>query len=75
MWEWVSDLDGQLNIDQPWKKEGKELAIHINSYRHSLQKIAYHLLPIIPTTAQRILKVAESQKVTALSGLFPRILS
>lgn len=73
LWKWISDLDGQIEIDQPWKLENKDLVIKLKSYVNKISFIVVGLKPFLPDTANKIEELFSARKVTAPQGLFPRI--
>ncbi len=74
--EWVSEqirkLDGFLSERTPWSKPPAEQKEILEVAVEKLLNIAHHLQPIMPKTAERILKHFSQSKVTAIEPLFPR---
>lgn len=73
--KWIDPTNARLNEVAPWKlsaDDPKRLEV-LNSAISNLQKAAYHLKPIMPTSAEKIENLLK-EKVAALeTGLFPRI--
>lgn len=73
IWKWISDLDGLIEQDQPWKLENKELTTKLKSYVNKISFIVVGLKPFLPDTATKIEELFRSHKITSPQGLFPRI--
>lgn len=71
--QWVADEDKYLAEQQPWTKTGPEAETILH---HSLQvvlKVATHLQPFLPQTAEKILSHFALGPISAISPLFPRL--
>lgn len=68
----ISELDGQINKEKPWEKEGAELKKIIEPVASAVAQIGYDLSPFMPETSEKILKQF-SGKITSGEALFPRI--
>jgi len=68
----ISELDGQINKEKPWEKEGVELKGIIEPIASDVTQIGYDLSPFMPETSEKILKQF-SGKITSGEALFPRI--
>ncbi len=70
----VSSLDKFINDHKPWSitDEGQKSTI-LQQALQRLHTIAYHLIPFMPTTAQKIIDAITADKVIKTSGLFPRL--
>lgn len=70
-------LDKQINIDEPWTlindDPEKKLQKVLQHYINELHELAILLSPIIPQTSDKIKEVFDANKISAVSGLFPRI--
>ena len=73
IWGWISQLDQQIEKDQPWKLEGSDLEKILVGYRESILKIATALQPFLPETAEKVLKQYGGTSIKSESPLFPRI--
>ncbi len=73
IWQWISEVDGQIELDKPWKLEGEQLEKVLNIYVEKINLIALNLQPFLPETAEKILKQFNAQKIVSESPLFPRI--
>ncbi len=73
IWGKITEIDQYININEPWKLEGEELKEILASLVNSLVTIAYHLVPFLPETAEKIEKQFKGPKIKSGSPLFPRI--
>ena len=73
IWERISELDKQIEKDQPWKLEQDKLESVLKNYVDTIRKIVTGLQPFLPETAEKILKQFAGPKIKAESPLFPRI--
>jgi len=74
IWSKLSDLDKHINENTPWAiEDNKKLQEILNYEINELVLIAKLCIPFIPKTAEKILNIFSEGKVTAVSGLFPRI--
>ena len=73
IWERISNLDKQIEKDQPWKLEGEKLKIVLEVYVKEIRKISTGLQPFLPETAGKILKQFSGPKIKSGEPLFPRI--
>lgn len=73
IWGKITEIDQYININEPWKLEGKELKKILASLVNSLVTIAYYLVPFLPETAGKIEKQFKGPKIKSGSPLFPRI--
>lgn len=69
----VAKSDQYLSERKPWEKTGVEQADILISAVHNIRKIAYHLQPFMPQTADKILTHFSGKSITALQPLFPRL--
>lgn len=69
----VASLDQFLSETTPWKKTGEEQTDILVVAVQRIIDIARHLQPFMPETAQKILTHFQTEKITALSPLFPRL--
>lgn len=73
LWSCVSDLDGLIDEQKPFKvvKEDKKKAqLQLTHLIKELSRIAEHLKPFMPETAEKILKAIKENKKP--ENLFPR---
>ena len=74
IWSKLSDLDKHINENAPWGIEDNKKLQEILNYEVSeLVLTAKLCIPFIPATAEKIINIFSEGKVTAVSGLFPRI--
>ena len=73
IWERISELDKQIEKDQPWKLEQDKLESVLKNYVDTIRKIVTGLQPFLPETAEKILKQFAGPKIKAEAPLFPRI--
>ncbi|MEK7607578.1 MAG: class I tRNA ligase family protein, partial [Patescibacteria group bacterium] len=73
IWEWISELDQQIEKDQPWKLEGNDLEKILAGYRENILRIATALQPFLPETAEKILAQFKGPEIKSGAPLFPRI--
>ncbi|MBI2008508.1 methionine--tRNA ligase [Candidatus Amesbacteria bacterium] len=73
IWERISEVDKQIEKDQPWKLEGEKLNDVLKGYVEGIRKIATELRPFLPETAEKILKQFSGPKIKSEAPLFPRI--
>lgn len=82
IWKKIKKLDQLINDTQPWKlsdqKESKTdpvspLENFLLEAASNIVDIAYHLQPLLPETANRILKQFQETKIKSHPPLFPRI--
>ncbi|KKS33212.1 MAG: Methionine-tRNA ligase [Candidatus Amesbacteria bacterium GW2011_GWA2_42_12] len=73
IWGWISQLDQQIEKDQPWKLEGNDLEKVLVGYRENILRIATALQPFLPETAEKVLKQFGGTNVKSEAPLFPRI--
>lgn len=73
IWGWISELDQQIEKDQPWKLEVKDLEQVLIGYRENILKIATALQPFLPQTAEKVLKQFGDTRIKSEAPLFPRI--
>lgn len=71
--KYVSGLDQEINRAEPWKLEGKKLEEFLQKAVHTLKTLAFHLLPFMPETAEKIEKQFKGPKIKSEAPLFPRI--
>ncbi len=70
IWELISWCDKYINEEKPWENKKNSIQV-ISDLLSALQNIAELLLPFLPETSEKIKKILEEKKSTAL---FPRIL-
>lgn len=71
--DWVSEADQFLSEQKPWQQEGAEQRQTLDQAVGQIVKIAYHLQPFMPATAQTLLEHFTAPQITALPPLFPRV--
>lgn len=72
LWVLVSETDKKINEEKPWTLEDTQLKEKLNDYIKRIQEIAFNLQPLLPETAEKILKQF-SGDVKSSTPLFPRI--
>jgi methionyl-tRNA synthetase len=70
--DFVKQTDQYLSETKPWKLTGQEKKEIITAAVERIQQIAFHLLPFMPSTAEKI-QTHFTGKVQALDPLFPRL--
>jgi methionyl-tRNA synthetase len=73
IWGWISKLDRQIENDQPWTLENDELRKVLLPVIKDLRKIGTALQPLLPETAEKILKQFTGPRIAAATPLFPRL--
>jgi len=74
IWKWIGKVDEQITSEEPFKvvKIDKDKAVEmIINYVKQLNKIAYHLKPIMPKTAEIIMQAINQNKKP--ENLFGRV--
>lgn len=71
--EEVAQTDQYLSTEKPWKKEGAAKQKVLQQAMERIVKIAFHLQPFMPDTAQLVLKHFTSDQIEAMPPLFPRL--
>ena len=69
----IAQTDEYLSQQKPWKQEGDEQKTTLTEAVKRIVKIAYHLQPFMPQTAQKILEHFTQEKISALAPLFARL--
>lgn len=72
-WEYVNEDNKRINESKWWELTGSELQQTLQSGVDSIRKIAFHLQPFIPQTAEKILEQFKGPKIKAEKPLFPRL--
>lgn len=72
IWQKIKELDAQIDKNEPWRLEEKELKNFLDKIVPEIQTLAFNLQPFIPQTAEKILNQF-SGKILAQPPLFPRI--
>lgn len=72
IWDTISKLDKQINVEKPWELEGAALKKSILPIARSVVEIAYNLSPFMPNISEKIL-AQFTGKIEAAKPLFPRI--
>lgn len=79
IWSWISDLDQLINKTEPWKFdvnnkiEVEKLADFLLTASAKILDIAFHLKPLLPDTAERIVKQFGETEIKSTEPLFPRL--
>lgn len=73
IWDKVTLVDQEINKNEPWKLEGKELQKALQSYLNQIAEIALNLKPFLPETTNKIAKVFGGVKIKMTNPLFPRL--
>ncbi len=69
----IASTDEFLSQQQPWKQTGADQQKTLSEAVQRIVKIAYHLQPFLPTTAENILENFTREKITALQPMFKRL--
>ncbi len=72
IWSWITIADQLVNEKKPWELEGDEAKDVLTELVRQIQKIAFHIQPFLPGTAEKIQKQF-SGEIQSASPLFPRI--
>lgn len=72
---WINPVNTRLNQEEPWKKdkEDKTRIDLLGWCGQQIQLAAYHLLPFMPDTSQKILDLFDGQIKALEKGLFGRV--
>lgn len=73
VWDWIAEADQYLSTTKPWTLSGDDQAEVLANAISTIQKVAFHLQPFMPTTATTILDHFSAKKISALKPLFPRL--
>lgn len=73
VWQFIAQADRKINQDQVWQQKDRQLEKSLKSLVASLRRIAYHLKPFLPETAEKIEKQFAGPKVKSAKPLFPRL--
>lgn len=73
IWQFIAQADQKINQEEVWKKEGKNLEKSLKSLVGTIRRIALHLKPFLPETAEKIKKQFNGPKIKSEKPLFPRI--
>lgn len=69
----LQSLEKTIADEKPWEKSDEEIQPLLSIYVERLRRIAWHLQPVIPSTAERLLRHFGQPTVAALEPLFPRV--
>lgn len=73
IWQFISQADRKINQEKVWEQKGSQLKKTLQSLVDRIRKIAYHLKPFLPETAEKIEKQFNGPKIKVEKPLFPRI--
>ncbi len=76
IWQDVALANKIVDEHKLWelaKTDLKEFEKHCATVLKLLERTAWHSLPVIPTTAQKILDAVTAEKIVKVEALFPRI--
>lgn len=73
IWDKITAVDQEINKNEPWKLEGKDLQNALQNYLNEIAEIALNLKPFLPDTTSKIAKVFGGIKIKMLEPLFPRL--
>lgn len=68
----VRKVNENINQEEPWKKNGKELNEFLTKTIQEIRWIAYHLLPFMPESSKKILDQFSMEKIIVKVPYFPR---
>jgi methionyl-tRNA synthetase len=74
LWKKIKEADQFIDSHTPWNKEGQAFHEIIEEASNKIVEIAIILEPFMPSTSTSIIKQFTSEKITARSALFPRII-
>ncbi len=72
IWSNIKITDGIISQDKLWENTGDKIDL-LNSVIDKILAIAFDLQPLLPETAEKILKQFSGEKITSEKPLFPRI--
>ena len=72
IWKGLAYLDGYIDREKPWEKEGEGLEKDLNHIISHILPLTSLLEPFLPETAERI-KKQFSEKISPAAPLFPRL--
>lgn len=73
IWNWISEVDKQIEQAKPWKLTGEPLHLALQPWIAEIVKIATALQPFLPQTAEKILDQFKGPQISSAAPLFPRI--
>ena len=73
IWDKITAVDQEINKAEPWKLEGDNLKVALQSYLIEIAEIALNLKPFLPETTEKIAKVFSGAKIKMTEPLFPRL--
>lgn len=75
LWEYISNLNKEIDDNKPWKKNSKEVIKLLNQWLSYLFEFTAALTPFLPKTAEKIIACFEQKNKIAApkKPLFPRI--
>lgn len=73
VWQFISQADRKINQEKIWEQKDEKLRQSLQSLVNQVRRIAYHLRPFLPETAEKIEKQFKGPKIKAEKPLFPRI--
>lgn len=72
VWTYIDENNKKINEDKWWELAGEQLQTALQSGVDSIRKIAFHLQPFMPETAEKILEQFKGPKIVSAEPLFPR---
>lgn len=72
-WEYVNENNKRINEGKWWELTGEESQTALQSGVDLIRKIAFHLQPFMPETAEKILEQFKGPKIKSEKPLFPRL--
>ena len=72
LWQEIKSLDKFINQEAPWNQKGEELNKTLATSVEKIRQIGWNLKPLLPRTADKILKQFGGKKIKSESPLFPR---
>lgn len=73
IWEKVTSVDQEINKNEPWKLEGKDLKKALQKYIVEIAEISLNLKPFLPATTNKIARVFLQNEIKMAEPLFPRL--
>lgn len=73
IWMKIKEIDQNINLNEPWKMQKKDLQAFLQENVDVIRNIAYNLKPFLPETAEKIEKQFSGSHIKSSEPLFPRI--
>lgn len=73
IWLQITDLNKILTDKKPWELQAEEKTKIMQDIVEGLVRVAYHLQPFLPNTAETLLSNFTQEHITAMTPLFPKL--